>query len=103
MNKLYYSSFALLVSSQVMAQPSKAEAEKLAPLKADFLTYIAQMEKVDQQWLDPIAVDNLTSETMSSSNKKQHSNDMAKSVEHSQNKKPDTLSEQPPMNDKGVQ
>lgn len=58
--KLVVSALAVLLTAKVVAQEMPKWTKDIVPLDADFLLYIAQMEKIDKQWLDPISVNTLT-------------------------------------------
>jgi len=61
MNKRCYSTvaplLALALSVCSVAVSKEQQPAKLPALEADFLLYIAEMQQIEQQWLDPISIE----------------------------------------------
>ncbi len=67
MNKFYCSSLLLVVCTSSIAKAAEKQPEKLQALDAALLLYVADMDKVEQQWLDPLAIENITIEQQAKS------------------------------------
>ena len=51
-------SFTLGIATSVQA--ADKQSTKLQPLDAEFLAFIAQMEQVDGDWIDPLTVEKMS-------------------------------------------
>ncbi len=70
----------LSVCTNLLAKTTEQEPIKQQALAAEFLLYIAEMDKVEQQWLDPLSVDSLTFEPQDhSAQEKAQNKNMTKS------------------------
>ena len=70
-------SFNLLVvvlNTTSLTYAAEHKAVKLQALDADFLLFIAQMEKVEQGWIDPLTLENISFKPITKS--EQSSKDM---------------------------
>ncbi len=52
----------LVICTNTLVQAEEKQPNKVQALDVDFLLYIADMDKIEQQWLGPIAIENLSFE-----------------------------------------
>lgn len=64
----------VFLNTTSLTYAAEHKAVKLPALDADFLLFIAQMEKVEQGWVDPLTLENISFEPIAKS--EQSSKDM---------------------------